>query len=149
MGFFPWAVFLGPPWSKRSGALRRRDAWYDGCVLATCWFGVWFLFWSLCKTKLPHYLLPAYPALALLTACFIDRWQEMGGPDGPFAAPGQDPRGCEKSCVPFSAKKSCVPFSLVAKCLDIADPRGPRPDDRLADRQRVSCRAKPCWDWWA
>ena len=46
----------------------------DGCVLASCWFGAWFVFWSICKTKLPHYLLPAYPALALLTACFIDRW---------------------------------------------------------------------------
>ena len=44
-------------------------------MLASCWFGVWFVFWSICKTKLPHYLLPAYPALALLTACFIDRWQ--------------------------------------------------------------------------
>jgi 4-amino-4-deoxy-L-arabinose transferase-like glycosyltransferase len=32
------------------------------------------VFWSVCKTKLPHYLLPAYPALALLTACFIERW---------------------------------------------------------------------------
>ena len=30
--------------------------------------------WSICKTKLPHYLLPAYPALALLVACWIDRW---------------------------------------------------------------------------
>ena len=43
-------------------------------MLALCWFGMWFVFWSICKTKLPHYLLPAYPALALLTACFIDRW---------------------------------------------------------------------------
>ena len=50
----------------------------DGCVLASCWFGVWFVFWSICKTKLPHYLLPAYPALALLTACFIERWQTEG-----------------------------------------------------------------------
>jgi 4-amino-4-deoxy-L-arabinose transferase-like glycosyltransferase len=78
VGFFPWAVFLGPALVETVGQLRRRDACYDGCVLATCWFGTWFLFWSICKTKLPHYLLPAYPALALLTALFIDRWQEMG-----------------------------------------------------------------------
>ena len=45
-----------------------------GCILAACWFATWFVFWSVCKTKLPHYLLPAYPALALLTACFIERW---------------------------------------------------------------------------
>ncbi len=49
-----------------------------GCVLAVCWFGVWLVFWSVCKTKLPHYLLPAYPALAMLTAWWIDRWLEKG-----------------------------------------------------------------------
>jgi hypothetical protein len=43
-------------------------------LLAACWFGVWLVFWSICKTKLPHYLLPAYPALALLVAVWIDRW---------------------------------------------------------------------------
>jgi 4-amino-4-deoxy-L-arabinose transferase-like glycosyltransferase len=43
-------------------------------LLAVCWFGTWFVFWTVCKTKLPHYLLPAYPALALLTACFVERW---------------------------------------------------------------------------
>jgi hypothetical protein len=31
-------------------------------------------FFSLAATKLPNYVLPAYPALALATACFIDRW---------------------------------------------------------------------------
>jgi hypothetical protein len=46
----------------------------DGYLLAACWFGTWLVFWSICKTKLPHYLLPAYPALALLVACWIDRW---------------------------------------------------------------------------
>ncbi len=60
-------------------------------LIACCWFGVWFAFWSICKTKLPHYLLPAYPALALLTACWIDRWlvakegaSHKGGPS-PFS----------------------------------------------------------------
>ena len=75
VGFFPWAVFLGPAIAETVRRLRRRDDWYDGCVLAVCWFGTWFVLWSLVKTKLPHYLLPAYPALALLTAFFIDRWQ--------------------------------------------------------------------------
>lgn len=75
VGFFPWSVLLGPTVVDIVRRVRRHDAWRDGCVLALCWFGVWFVFWSICKTKLPHYLLPAYPALALLTACFIDRWQ--------------------------------------------------------------------------
>ncbi len=74
VGFFPWSVFLGPTLADMLARIRRRDPWRDGCLLAACWFAVWFVFWSICKTKLPHYLLPAYSALALLTACFIDRW---------------------------------------------------------------------------
>ena len=73
-GFFPWSVFLGPTLVDTVQRIRRRDQWRDPCLLAACWIGVWFVFWSLCKTKLPHYMLPAYPALALLTACYIDRW---------------------------------------------------------------------------
>ena len=75
VGFFPWSIFLGPTIVDTAQRIRRRDAWRNACVLAICWFAVWFVFWSICKTKLPHYLLPAYPALALLTGCFIDRWQ--------------------------------------------------------------------------
>ncbi|MCE5266875.1 MAG: glycosyltransferase family 39 protein [Planctomycetaceae bacterium] len=87
-GFFPWSVFLGPTLVETVRRLRSEKAaagdanrrWRDGCVFASCWFGVWFVFWSLCKTKLPHYLLPAYPALGLLVACWIDRWVgELGG----------------------------------------------------------------------
>jgi 4-amino-4-deoxy-L-arabinose transferase-like glycosyltransferase len=84
IGFFPWSVFLGPTAIDAIRRLREgRDASGEsaeavrsrqGVLLALCWFGVWFVFWSVCKTKLFHYLLPAYPALALLTACFIDRW---------------------------------------------------------------------------
>jgi 4-amino-4-deoxy-L-arabinose transferase-like glycosyltransferase len=79
VGFFPWSVFLGPTLIGVLWLLRKKSGlfpaeWRDGCLMASCWFGVWFIFWSICKTKLPHYLLPAYPALALVTACFVDRW---------------------------------------------------------------------------
>ncbi len=43
-------------------------------LFIVCWIGVFFGFWSICSTKLPHYVLPAYPALAILTACFLDAW---------------------------------------------------------------------------
>jgi 4-amino-4-deoxy-L-arabinose transferase-like glycosyltransferase len=101
IGFFPWSVFLGPTAVdvlrrlKNKGVGRLNASGHEhfcaaredietpdpctGTTLALCWFGVWFVFWSICKTKLFHYLLPAYPALALLTACFIDRWTELKG----------------------------------------------------------------------
>jgi 4-amino-4-deoxy-L-arabinose transferase-like glycosyltransferase len=79
VGFFPWSVLLGPTLVDTTQRLKLKKginpSFRDGCLLAVCWFGVWFMFWSVCKTKLPHYLLPAYPALALLVACFVDRWQ--------------------------------------------------------------------------
>jgi 4-amino-4-deoxy-L-arabinose transferase-like glycosyltransferase len=112
IGFFPWSVFLGPTLVETVRQLRRKAAKttsapgapdaektpdpFSGALLASCWFGVWFVFWSVCKTKLPHYLLPAYPALALLTAWWIDRWltaAEKGtGPIGaqhPSGRPGK------------------------------------------------------------
>jgi 4-amino-4-deoxy-L-arabinose transferase-like glycosyltransferase len=58
------------PLPKGEGTAFTRD----GLILLLCWFGVPFVFWSICSTKLPHYLLPVYPALALLTGVFIEDW---------------------------------------------------------------------------
>jgi 4-amino-4-deoxy-L-arabinose transferase-like glycosyltransferase len=74
IGFFPWSVFLGPMCLDVYRRLRAGHPWRDGLALMLCLFGGWFVFWSICSTKLPHYLLPVYPALAILTACFLDGW---------------------------------------------------------------------------
>src|SRR3972149_3702592 len=74
IGFFPWSVFLGPAAIDSIWRIRERHPWRDGHVLLACWFGVFFVFWSICSTKLPHYVLPAYPALALLTGSFLETW---------------------------------------------------------------------------
>jgi 4-amino-4-deoxy-L-arabinose transferase-like glycosyltransferase len=39
-----------------------------------CWIGTYLLFFSVSSTKLPNYVLPLYPPLALLIAHFFDRW---------------------------------------------------------------------------
>ena len=93
---------------RKKGTERKREekrgkrgrsgsggALAGGVVLALCWFGTWFVLWSLVKTKLPHYLLPAYPALALLTACFIDRW--LAAEKGSDHLPEQPGGGSHKS----------------------------------------------------
>ncbi len=74
VGFFPWSVFLGPTIIETVRRIRDRDPRRDAYVLLSCWFFVFFVFWSICNTKLPHYVLPVYPALALLTACFLEAW---------------------------------------------------------------------------
>jgi len=76
-----------------------------GCVFAVCWFGVWLVFWSVCKTKLPHYLLPAYPALAMLTAWWIDRWlgEEKKGSD-PICRNGPEGASHKWGLSPFAPR---------------------------------------------
>lgn len=75
IGFFPWSVFLGATAIQATRRIRARDPQRAGYLLAICWLAVYVVFWSLVQTKLPHYILPAFPALALLTAAFLYRWQ--------------------------------------------------------------------------
>ena len=60
--FFPWCLFL-PGCAKRLWAHLEPDENYLlGPILIV------FLVFTLIQTKLPHYVLPAYPMLAMLTA---------------------------------------------------------------------------------
>lgn len=74
VGLFPWSLFLGPVLYHAYRRVRDGEPWAAGTRLVACWAGVWFVFWSVCSTKLPHYVLPAYPALAMPTGCFLAEW---------------------------------------------------------------------------
>ncbi len=66
-GLFPWSVFLpGALWSERR-ELKRKNQKYLFLVI---WIVVVFLFFSLSKTKLPHYILPLFPPSSILIAKF-------------------------------------------------------------------------------
>jgi 4-amino-4-deoxy-L-arabinose transferase-like glycosyltransferase len=93
--FAPWCVFLGatlwyalresraripggtlPPVALRDdsiepGVTLRRVESYR---LLVCWFAAYFVFFSIAATKLPNYVLPLYPALAILTARMLVQW---------------------------------------------------------------------------
>lgn len=73
VGFFPWSVFAAPLLIDLTARLRRREAWHPGYVLMCCWVCVWVGVFSAAQTKLPSYVTPMYPALALLAACFVYR----------------------------------------------------------------------------
>jgi hypothetical protein len=60
--FFPWSLKL-PALAKK--LWRNRDK-VD--IYLLCGVGVIFVIFSLIKTKLPHYTLPAFPLLSLLVA---------------------------------------------------------------------------------
>lgn len=84
----PWLYYLGvlciffAPWSSFLVIVVRdalRRAWYPGADsraarMLLLWSGIVVGLFSLVATKLPHYIAPAYPALAILTASFLVRW---------------------------------------------------------------------------
>jgi len=73
-GFFPWSILLISAIVMLVKRLRSRDAWMIGYLFAACWIGVYVGVFSLAKTKLPSYITPAYPALAMMVAAFIVEW---------------------------------------------------------------------------
>ncbi len=74
VGFAPWSIFFAlTGWhSWRQFREPRPDPRYRFLI---CWIGVYLVFFSLSRTKLPNYVLPLYPPLALLMAHFLDRWR--------------------------------------------------------------------------
>lgn len=67
--FFPWTLYL--PRLFTAGARPFRS-------LLLCWILPILILMSLVATKLPHYILPAWPALAAATALAIHRASKEG-----------------------------------------------------------------------
>ncbi len=79
VGFAPWSVFtlltFWHVWAGRRNAEGRTPVDPRYRFLA-CWMGLYLVFFSLSGTKLPNYVLPVYPAAALLVAHFLERWRQ-------------------------------------------------------------------------
>ena len=75
LGAFPWII----PAGLQVIALVRRRAWRDPAETAWVALALWttglIALFALSPFKLPHYALPAYPAIALLAVRF---WKERG-----------------------------------------------------------------------
>ena len=72
VGTFPWSVFAVPVVldTDRWMSVRRRD----GSLFLLCWAGVQLGLFSLVQTKLPSYITPCYPAVALLLGASLTRF---------------------------------------------------------------------------
>ncbi len=76
IGLFPWSLVLVAMLVNMVATLRHTDhPQRVPMQILACWAGAWVGILSLAGTKLPGYVWPAYPALALATACFLDAWQ--------------------------------------------------------------------------
>jgi 4-amino-4-deoxy-L-arabinose transferase-like glycosyltransferase len=74
IGTFPWCIFLGQSLRLLSHSLRQGHPWRPAYLLLIAWFTVWVGTFTVVNTKLPHYVLPAYPAVALMLGCFVESW---------------------------------------------------------------------------
>ncbi|OGP38198.1 MAG: hypothetical protein A2090_05405 [Deltaproteobacteria bacterium GWD2_42_10] len=64
-GFFPWVAFL--PYGFYRGL--KEKSLYQFTIL---WFTVVLIFFSIAKTKLPNYILPLFPAMAIMAGLAIN-----------------------------------------------------------------------------
>lgn len=73
-GFFPWSIFWIPTLLDGIRQLKAHSKWNDGYLFAFCWIGVYLGLFTIAKTKLPSYITPCYPGVALAIGLFLDRW---------------------------------------------------------------------------
>lgn len=73
VGTFPWAVLipLVIVWLVRQNP-KDKDTGNQAKLFLSVWFVFTFAFFTIMSTKFHHYIFPAVPALAMLTALFID-----------------------------------------------------------------------------
>ena len=67
LGWFPWSGLLAATLAFgawRLKALREQPV----RLFLLCWIGVYILFFSIARTQLPNYVLPLFPAAAMLMA---------------------------------------------------------------------------------
>ena len=85
----PWSIFF--LWGAVSGATQmwRKRNLEDFVGLLLCWPAFTILFFTLSKSKLPGYILPALPAITLLSArAIVRRFSELGSSRWLFSAGG-------------------------------------------------------------
>jgi len=77
-----WPLLAVPSLTRREGQRpdgqecpSSADSWRDSDRFLACWLLVWLVFFSIASTKLPNYVLPMYPAMALIMARYLDEWQ--------------------------------------------------------------------------
>jgi 4-amino-4-deoxy-L-arabinose transferase-like glycosyltransferase len=69
VSFFPWVVFVPGALLRKEGD-DRASFWHTLCVI---WIAYILISFSVVRTKLPGYVTPLFPAMALLVGAELDR----------------------------------------------------------------------------
>jgi 4-amino-4-deoxy-L-arabinose transferase-like glycosyltransferase len=88
LALVPWTVFVSAGfvqsirlwWAKRKAATGESDSESRFGLFACCWLIVPVLFFSISRSKLPGYILPAIPAGGLLPAQYLRQHLEQEKP---------------------------------------------------------------------
>ncbi|RZT31411.1 glycosyltransferase family 39 protein [Cupriavidus agavae] len=79
-GLLPWLGLTPRMWTvvrERAGAVRGAGGKpFQPALMCLVWFASIFAFFSLSSSKLPGYIVPVFPALALLVAVALDQINE-------------------------------------------------------------------------
>jgi 4-amino-4-deoxy-L-arabinose transferase-like glycosyltransferase len=81
-GLLPWTLLLGWLW-RRSHWRGMPGPQQDGWVMLNAWALFTFTLFSLTHSKLPAYILPIFPALAVMLALRFFRETETAQPNSP------------------------------------------------------------------
>jgi len=73
LGLLPWTVCLWPAFEEAMWRWRQKSWSSSPGFFIACWAIFPFLFFSFSQSKLPGYILPAIPPLALLIAVAVQR----------------------------------------------------------------------------
>jgi len=88
LAFFPWSAFLPQaiynyfPRLKQKGYIESKDS---VILFSVIWFLVIFIFFSISRTKLPGYIAPLAPALAIMVGRL---WDGYLNPEGEYSGRG-------------------------------------------------------------
>jgi 4-amino-4-deoxy-L-arabinose transferase-like glycosyltransferase len=74
--FFPWSFLLPAASAQLARRVRTGEPAGAAGLLLMSWIAVWFVVFSLSGTKLPSYVLPAYPALSIVCGSWVADWIE-------------------------------------------------------------------------
>jgi 4-amino-4-deoxy-L-arabinose transferase-like glycosyltransferase len=84
VGFLPWTLLL-PFVGKFAWTTTWTKKFDDKTLFLLLWAVLPFLFFSVSKSKMPHYILPIFPPLAMLTALALIRRYEQASSHLRFA----------------------------------------------------------------
>jgi len=75
IGMYPWSAFAVPTALSWFGQ-ARMPAQSRAVCFVTGWAAVYLVIFSLASTKLPNYVLPAYPAFAIMIGRYFALWTQ-------------------------------------------------------------------------